>query len=124
MSDMPNFKHLIPESRKLLGSTISDLLNKFLTFDNRTLIMFDIETLGLNPSFDYEQITELAAYAFCGNSKKLIDKINFKVKLSETATEFLNNNDSIQRYKNGRNIGNIQNIIQYRFHQRRQHIRG
>ena len=95
---MPNLKHLIPESRKLLGSTISDLLNKFLTFNNKTLIMFDIETLGLNPSFDYEQITELAAYAFCGNSKKLIDKINFKVKLSETATEFLNNNDSIQRY--------------------------
>lgn len=98
MLDMPNLIQLIPESKKLIGATISDLLNTFLNFENKVLIMFDIETLGLNPSYDYEQITELAACAVSGDTMKKLTNINFKIKLSETAKELLVNTDSIQRF--------------------------
>jgi len=60
--------------------------------------MFDIETLGLNPSYDYEQITEIAACAISGDTMQELKKINFKVKLSESAKELLENSDSIQRF--------------------------
>lgn len=95
---MPNLIQLIPESKKLIGATISDLLNTFLNFENKVLIMFDIETLGLNPSYDYEQITEIAACAISGDTMQELKKINFKVKLSESAKELLENSDSIQRF--------------------------
>lgn len=95
---MPNLIQLIPESKKLIGATISDLLNTFLNFENKVLIMFDIETLGLNPSYDYEQITEIAACAISGDNMQELKKINFKVKLSESAKELLENSDSIQRF--------------------------
>lgn len=95
---MPNLVQLIPESKKLIGATISDLLNTFLNFEKKVLIMFDIETLGLNPSYDYEQITEIAACAISGDNMQELKKLNFKVKLSESAKELLENPDSIQRF--------------------------
>ena len=98
MLDMPNLVQLIPESKKLIGATISDLLNTFLNFEKKVLIMFDIETLGLNPSYDYEQITEIAACAISGDNMQELKKLNFKVKLSESAKELLENPDSIQRF--------------------------
>jgi DNA polymerase III epsilon subunit-like protein len=59
-------KNLIPESKKLYGVTIEELLDEFLKFEGKTLIMFDLETLGLNPKYEYEQITEVAAWAIRG----------------------------------------------------------
>tara|TARA_B110000444_G_C18848220_1_gene603565 strand:- start:209 stop:1090 length:882 start_codon:yes stop_codon:yes gene_type:complete len=98
MLEMPNLIQLIPESKKLIGATIPDLLNTFLNFENKVLIMFDVETLGLNPGYDYEQITEIAACAISGDTMQELKKINFKVELSESAKELLENTDSIQRF--------------------------
>ena len=62
MPDALNLNHLIPDSKKLKGTTISDLLENFIDFKDRVLILLDIETLGLNPVYDYEQITELGVF--------------------------------------------------------------
>ena len=93
-----NFLELIPERKKLLGTSIQDLLENLMQFENNTLILLDIETLGLNPSFEYEQITELAAAALKNDDLSVIDKINFKVKLSKSALELLTETESIQRF--------------------------
>ena len=93
-----NFLELIPERKKLLGTSIQDLLENLMQFENNTLILLDIETLGLNPSFEYEQITELAAVALKNDDLSVIDKINFKVKLSKSALELLTETESIQRF--------------------------
>jgi DNA polymerase III epsilon subunit-like protein len=90
-------KNLIPESKKLYGVTIADLLDKFLKFEGKTLIMFDLETLGLNPKYEYEQITEVAAWAIRGEDFKILDKLNYKVNLSESATTLLDDPNSLER---------------------------
>lgn len=98
MPDALNLNHLIPDSKKLKGTTISDLLENFIDFKDRVLILLDIETLGLNPVYDYEQITELAACSVSGFDYNKIDEINYKVKLSDTAKDLLKNEDSVQRF--------------------------
>lgn len=98
MSVYANFPELIPERKKLLGTTLVDLLDTITNFENKTLILVDIETLGLNPTFEYEQVTELAACAINGSTKDVIGDINFKVKLSKSALELLTETESIQRY--------------------------
>ena len=98
MSVYTNFPELIPERKKLLGTTLVDLLDTITNFENKTLILVDIETLGLNPTFEYEQVTELAACAINGTDMNVLGNINFKVKLSKSALELLTETESIQRY--------------------------
>jgi len=88
---------LIPESKKLHGITIDDLLDKFLKFEGKTLIMFDLETLGLNPVYEYEQITEVAAWAIRGEDFEILDKLNYKVNLSKSAKTLLDDPNSLER---------------------------
>lgn len=98
MSEKNNSLDLIPERKKLFGITIDVLLSELLNFKNRTLIIFDLETLGLHPSFEYEQILEIAATAIDGDTRQTHSSIEYKVKLSDSSTEFLDDPDSIQRY--------------------------
>ena len=98
MSVYANFQELIPERKKLLGTTLVDLLDTITNFENKTLILVDIETLGLNPTFEYEQVTELAACVLNGSNNDVIGNMNFKVKLSNSALELLTETESIQRY--------------------------
>ena len=72
MSVYANFQELIPERKKLLGTTLVDLLDTITNFENKTLILVDIETLGLNPTFEYEQVTELAACVLNGSNNDVI----------------------------------------------------
>lgn len=90
-------KDILPESKKLYGITIDDLLDKFLKFGGKTLIMFDLETLGLNPKYEYEQITEAAAWAIRGEDFEILDKLNYKVILSTSAKTLLDDPDSLER---------------------------
>ena len=98
MSNVQNLKELIPKNKQLSGITISDLFDTLLTFEKKTLIMFDLETLGLNPSFDYEQITEVASFAVCGNTRQILNTMNYRVDLVESAKHLLENPDSVERY--------------------------
>ena len=90
-------KNLIPESKKLSGVTIAELLDDFLKFEGKTLIMLDLETLGLNPSYEYEQITEVAAWAIRGEDFEILDKLNYKVNLSKSAKTLLDDPNSLER---------------------------
>ena len=90
-------KDLIPESKKLYGITIDALLDEFLKFDGKTLIMFDLETLGLNPVYEYEQITEVAPWAIQGEDFEILDKLNYKVNLSKSAKTLLDDPNSLER---------------------------
>ena len=90
-------KDILPESKKLYGITIDDLLDEFLKFEGKTLIMFDLETLGLNPVYEYEQITEVAAWAIRGEDFEILDKLNYKVNLSESAKTLLDDPNSLER---------------------------
>ncbi len=98
MSNVQNLNELIPKNKKLFETSISDLFDNLLTFENKTLIMFDLETLGLNPSFDYEQITEVASFAVCGNTRQVLNTMNYKVELIESAKYLIENPDSVERY--------------------------
>ena len=69
---------------------IDELVNKYLDFTDHKLILFDLETLGLNPAFDYEQITELSAWVVNGNNFDIEKKINYKIELNESAKTLLN----------------------------------
>ena len=72
-------KNLIPESKKLYDVTIGQLLDEFLKFNEKTLIMFDLETLGLNPKYEYEQITEVAAWAVAPSEFEILEKMNILI---------------------------------------------
>lgn len=98
MSCSTNLVEIIPDGKNLLGVTISELVDEMLKFKNKILILFDLETLGLNPKYEYEQITEIAAFSVCGNTMQILDKFNFKINLSKSAIELLNNSESVQRY--------------------------
>jgi len=92
-----NFSELIPEKKKLFNITIKELLNNHLDFKNKTLILFDIETLGFNPKFEYEQIIELSAISISGDTMKQIDKLNYKISLLDSTLEFINDDYCVQR---------------------------
>jgi DNA polymerase III alpha subunit (gram-positive type) len=89
MSEKDNSLDLIPERKKLFGTSIETLLSEFLNFENKTLIIFDLETLGLNPSFEYEQILEIAAVAINGINQNVLGSFQCKIKLSDSTNEFL-----------------------------------
>jgi DNA polymerase III epsilon subunit-like protein len=98
MSEKDNSLDLIPERKKLFGTSIKTLLSEFLNFENKTLIIFDLETLGLNPGFEYEQILEIAAVAINGINQTELGSFQCKIKLSDSTNEFLNDPDCIQRF--------------------------
>ena len=98
MSSNANLLELIPDKRKLIGVSINDLLENLLDTKNSTLIFLDIETLGMNPIFEYEQITEIAATAVDSNNLQKINSIHYKIELSESANDLLENSDGIQRF--------------------------
>ncbi len=89
---------LIPESKKLCGVTIDALLDTFLKLEGKTLIMFDLETLGLDPAHDYAQITEVAAWAVSGDDFKIIEKLNFGVTLSDASEKLLSDPNGFERF--------------------------
>ena len=76
---------------------IDELVNKYLDFTDHKLVLFDLETLGLNPAFDYEQITELSAWIVNGNNFDIEKKINYKIELNESAKTLLNDSLSLER---------------------------
>jgi DNA polymerase III alpha subunit (gram-positive type) len=90
-------KNLIPESKKLYDVTIARLLDEFLKFNEKTLIMFDLETLGLNPKYEYEQITEVAAWAVSPEKFEILEKMNKRVELNNSAKTLLGDVNSLER---------------------------
>lgn len=88
---------ILPFQKELPNIGVGELLDDYLDFKNSTLIMFDLETLGLSPSFDYEQITQMSAWVVNGCDMKVEKTLNYKIELNESATTLLNDSTSLER---------------------------
>lgn len=86
-------KDILAEA-KLYTYSISELLEKFLKFDNKTLVFFDTETTGLEPNTSYIQITHLAAMIYDGSDMKLLDEYSKKINITPALNNALNAPDS------------------------------
>lgn len=90
-------KDILPSQKELPDTSISKLLDDYLNFDEYNLILFDLETLGLSPSFDYEQITEISAKVISGKNFEKINSLNHKIELNDSAKTLLNDPNSVER---------------------------
>ena len=90
--------HSFNKKEKIIRNKYKNIIIRILDFENKTLIIFDLETLGLNPSFEYEQILEIGAVAINGINQNVLGSFQCKIKLSDSTNEFLNDEDCIQRF--------------------------
>ena len=90
-------KDILPFQKDLPNVSLSKLLVEYLNFQDTKLILFDLETMGLNPNFEYEQITQISASVVNGNDMEIIENLNCGVQLNESALTLLNDANSIER---------------------------
>jgi DNA polymerase III alpha subunit (gram-positive type) len=95
---MIRLKQLLIEGG-LYGLTVEQLLDTVLKFEGKTLIFFDTETMGLNPTAEEIQLTEVAAIAFDGGTFKEVGQFHFKVKLGEKTKQYIKNPPPKKREK-------------------------
>lgn len=92
------WNEIIPETKEILKISLPTLVNDYLNFKNKNLILFDLETLGFHPTFEYEQIIEIAATCVDGIDLNSYNKFEHKILLSDSAKNLIENSDSIERY--------------------------
>lgn len=92
------WNEILPATKELLKITLPSLVNEYLNFKNKNLIFFDLETLGFHPTFEYEQIIEIASTNVCGDTLKTSDHLEYKIILSESAKSLIEDSDSVERY--------------------------
>lgn len=90
-------KDILPFQKDLPNISLGKLLDEYLNFQDSKLILFDLETLGLNPNFEYEQITQLSASVVDGNNMEIIETLNCGVHLNESALTLINDPTSVER---------------------------
>jgi len=88
---------ILPYQKNLPDVGVGELVDNYLDFTDHKLILFDLETLGLNPAFEYEQITELSAWLIDGTSMQIEKKLNYKIVLNESAKILLTDSTSLER---------------------------
>ncbi len=90
-------KNIMPATKKLCNITMRNLLDDYLDFENNVLIFVDLETLGVNPTYECEQITEMAAWSIAGDTLEVVDKLNYKINLLESTRMLLDDPNSVER---------------------------
>lgn len=90
---MIKLKDILAEA-KLYSFNIQEILEKFLKFDNKTMVLFDTETVGLEPNTPYIQLTHIAALAYEGSSLKEIGEYSKKVNIGPELDRALNDPNS------------------------------
>lgn len=90
-------KEILPYQKDLPNVSLVKLLDEYLNFKDAKLILFDLETLGLNPNFEYEQITEISAWVVDGNTFEVEEVLNCGIELNESALTLINDLNSIER---------------------------
>ena len=90
-------KEILPYQKDLPNVSLVKLLDEYLNFKDAKLILFDLETLGLNPNFEYEQITELSAWVVDGDTFEVNEVLNCGIELNESALTLINDLNSIER---------------------------
>lgn len=90
---MIKLKDILAEA-KLYSFNIKEVLEKFMQFEGKTLILFDTETVGLEPNTSYIQITQIAGMAFDGSTMTKIGEYSKKLNLGEPLQRALNDPNS------------------------------
>lgn len=67
----------------LMGTSTQELLDKVLQFEDKTLIFFDTETMGLNPNKSYSQLLQLGIIVLDGNSMTEVESHNIKIRFND-----------------------------------------
>lgn len=102
-------KELIPAEKKSLTTHIKDIL-EILSDHTRNYIFFDLETLGMHPAIETNQILEIAASVCHGfDTNDTIDSFHKKVKLLDSSKLIFDENSVmrdvwIKQNKNNNNI--------------------
>ena len=84
----------ILQEKRLYGLTIKEVLDKFLTFEGKTLIFFDTETTSLWPRRTSHQILEIAAIVIDGSTMKELGRFHKKIKLNNATRLVADKQDS------------------------------
>lgn len=87
---MPIMLKALLKEVKLYGYTIQEVLEQFLKFDGKTLVLFDTETVGLDPNTQYIQLTHIAAMAFDGSTLEEKGEFTKKVNIGEPLHRAMN----------------------------------
>jgi DNA polymerase III alpha subunit (gram-positive type) len=98
MSHTKKWNEILPETNNILNINLKNLIENYLDFKNKNLIFFDLETLGFSPSFEYEQIIEIASMYVCGDTYEKKETYRSKVELLKSTKEFIQHEDSVERY--------------------------
>lgn len=92
---MIKLKNLLAEA-KLYSFNISELLEKFLKFDGKTMVLFDTETVGLEPNTSYIQLTHIAAMVYDGSTFNQVGEYSKKISIGPELDRALNDPNSIE----------------------------
>lgn len=92
---MIKLKDLLFEA-KLYSFTIPEILDKFLKFDGKTVVLFDTETVGLEPNTSYVQATHIAAMAYDGSTFNELGEFSKKVNIGPALNNALNDPNSAE----------------------------
>tara|TARA_B100002019_G_C21194305_1_gene560527 strand:- start:217 stop:1092 length:876 start_codon:yes stop_codon:yes gene_type:complete len=92
------WKEILPATKEILEIKLSKLVNDHLNFKNKNLIFFDLETLGFHPTFEYEQITEIAAKSVNEDNPLEPTHFQYKIVLSSSAKSLISDINSVERY--------------------------
>lgn len=92
---MIRLKDLLIEA-KLYSFTIQEILEKFLKFDGKTMVLFDTETVGLETNTPYIQLTHIAALAYDGATLKEVGEFSKKVNIGGALDRALNDPNSAE----------------------------
>jgi DNA polymerase III alpha subunit (gram-positive type) len=90
---MIKLKDILAEA-KLYSFNIQELLEKFLKFDGKTMVLFDTETVGLEPNTSYIQVTHIAAMAYDGSTFNEVGEYSKKVNIGPELDRALNDPNS------------------------------
>ena len=75
---------------KLYSYDIKTILDKFLTFEGKTLVFLDTETTGLDPNDFYTQMTQVALMVVDGSTWKISEEYSTKVHLNDKLLRLFN----------------------------------
>ena len=95
MKYQKEWRTFLTENSKMLGFSISDIVDRINSYQNNTWIFFDTETMGFNPQMD--QITEIGAMALDPTTGEVIGDFDEFIKLNPPSLARLHDPESEER---------------------------
>ena len=104
------YKELIPAEKKSVKTSLKEI-HDIISDHSRYYIFFDLETLGMHPNSETDQIIEIAASVSHGfDTKETISTFYRKIKLSSASEMILDSNNVLRDVWIKRNSKNNESI--------------